>query len=82
MRHFSLTNRCRVMILKTAPTIVYRNLKELVGSPEDYYKNKGKGSFPDYDTRIPIKQSSEEDDIEDALRDMKLSDWSDEEQKV
>jgi hypothetical protein len=44
----------RVMVLKTPPNVLNKGLKEAVGSPEDYFRNKSKNYFPDYDTRIPL----------------------------
>lgn len=74
------------MVLKTPPNVLYKGLKEAVGSPEDYFRNKSKNYFPDYDTRIPLPQtkgSSEDDDIQAALQSMRISEMDDvfEEQK-
>jgi hypothetical protein len=42
------------MVLKTPPNVLYKGLKEVIGSPEDYFRNKSKNHFPDYDTRLPL----------------------------
>ena len=42
------------MVLKTPPTVLYKGLKEAVGSPVDYFRNKSKNYFSDYDTRLPL----------------------------
>lgn len=39
------------MVLKTAPSVLFKGLKEAVGTPEEYFTNKSKNHFPDYDTR-------------------------------
>lgn len=56
------------MVLRTAPAVVYSALKEAIGNPEEYFKNKQRESFPDYDNRIPSGgRDTEDDDIEAAL---------------
>lgn len=64
------------MILKTAPSVLYKGLKDAIGMPDDYNKNKSNNYFPEYDARIPVpkaKGSSEDDDIEAALQSMRIS---------
>jgi hypothetical protein len=68
------------MVLKTPPTVLYKGLKEAVGSPEDYFRNKSKNYFPDYDTRITLpmgKGSLRDEDIEAALQSMRISEMDD-----
>ena len=66
------------MILKTAPHVHGQHLTSLIGSPKDYTKNRGKGSFPkSNDLEIPegVNPESEvsENDIVCALDDMAIS---------
>lgn len=69
------------MVLKTAPEVLYKGIKVTIGTPEDWSKNNQKGSFPvDYNTKIPLP-STDDDDIEAALNQMRISEFSDEEQK-
>lgn len=47
------------MVLKTAPCVLYKGLKEAIGTPEDYFRNKAKNHFPDYDTRYAKTERKE-----------------------
>lgn len=47
------------MVLKTAPSVLYKGLKEAIGTPEDYFRNKAKNHFPDYDTRYAFPDRKE-----------------------
>ena len=43
-----------MLAIKTAPTILYKNVNSIIGSPDDYKNNKNANKFPDsYDIRIP-----------------------------
>jgi hypothetical protein len=70
------------MILKTAPTVIYKSIKEVIGNPDDYAKNKQKDFFPDYNTKIPLPSNNEDDDLQAALDSMRISEFSQEEAKV
>jgi hypothetical protein len=60
------------MVLKTAPKVLIKKLKEAIGTPEDYSKNSAKNHFPEYNNRIPA--TNDDDDIEAALDGMRISD--------
>lgn len=68
-----------VMILKTAPTVLYKSVN-LIGNPEEYVKRKQTNSFPAYETKIPVR--TEENDIEAAMESMKISLSDNEEEKT
>lgn len=54
----------RILVIKSAPTILYRDLKSLIGHPNDYNQNKSSNSFPDsYDIRIPTAPRTEHIEI-------------------
>ena len=43
-----------MLAIKTAPTILYKDLTSAIGSPDEYKTNKASNKFPDsYDIRIP-----------------------------
>jgi hypothetical protein len=47
-----------VFVLKHPFEVIYTGLRRLVGSPQDYMKNRDENSFPaNYDLRIPVEES-------------------------
>lgn len=63
------------MVLKSAPSVSGAQVREVIGKPVDYARNKEAGNFPDsYDLRIPgagVEPSDE--DLAGALDDIRLS---------
>ena len=57
------------MVLKAAPTVLIKTLKESIGTPEDFSKRQ---SFPDYNNKIPV--ANDDDDFTAALNEMRISD--------
>lgn len=65
------------MVLKSAPKVLLAHCAQ-IGSPEEYFKNKAKNYFPEYDCKIPNQRDSlDEDDLDAALCGMRLSDVED-----
>ena len=69
-----------VFILRSTFEVIYTGLRRLIGSPQDYQKNREEGNFPtNHDLSVPVEEthqrrarsgpneSSEEENYADAL---------------
>jgi hypothetical protein len=45
--------------LKDSFEVLYTGLKRVIGSPEDYSKNRKNGQFPVFDLSIPVSESDQ-----------------------
>ena len=65
------------MVLKLAPKVLNGPCGQ-IGSPDEYFKNKARNYFPEYDCKIPMQRDSlDDDDLDAALCGMRLSDVED-----
>jgi|688.fasta_scaffold261170_1 hypothetical protein len=65
------------MVLKSPPKVLCGPCGQ-IGSPDEFFKNKAKNYFPEYDCKIPnLNDSLDEDDLDAALCGMRLSDAED-----
>jgi hypothetical protein len=47
-------------MLKEPFTVIYTGLKRLIGSPQDFRKNKDSNNFPtNFDLSVPINETAE-----------------------
>ena len=53
------------MVLKLAPKVLNGPCGQ-IGSPDEYFKNKARNYFPEYDCKIPMQRDSLDDDDLDA----------------